>query len=100
MVIPGMIVYVLASVTKIVRLANNWKDCERVKSLVNDLIVTCDEIWDPTESVPIKMKWIDEVSYWLIAAVLLVPARLLLLAVIVIEYYLKCGLGISCFLSY
>ena len=38
-------------------------------SRVDDLVVTCDEIWDTLNSTPINLS--DETNYWLIAVVLL-----------------------------
>lgn len=45
--------YVLVSVTRIVILMNNLKDCLCAKSLIYDSVVTCDEIVDMHETATI-----------------------------------------------
>ena len=47
-----------------------------MKSLVDDVVVTCDEIMDTTENVPISPN--NAINYWLITAILLAIACLLL----------------------
>ena len=54
------------------------KDCECMKNLVDDLVVTCDEIEDTPESAVINPS--NGTNYWLITVALLVIACLLLLA--------------------
>ena len=55
-----------------------------MKSLVDDLVVTCDRIADTPKSAVINPS--DGINYWLIAVVLLSVACLLLLVVIVVNY--------------
>lgn len=68
-----------------------------MKILVGDLIVTCDEIKDTPESAPTNFR--NRIIYWLIPAILLEIACLLLLVIIVVKYHIKRGLKIPCFLS-
>ena len=68
-----------------------------MKIHVGDLIVTCDEIKETPESAPTNS--CNRIVYWLIPAILLEIACLLLLVIIVVKYHIKCGLKIPCFLS-
>ena len=68
-----------------------------MKILVGDLIVTCDEIKDTPESAPTNFR--NRIIYWLIPAILLEIACLLLLVIIVVKYHRKHGLKIPRFLS-
>ena len=68
-----------------------------MKILVGDLIVICDEIKDTPESAPTNFR--NRIIYWLIPAILLEIACLLLLVIIVVKYHIKCGLKFPCFLS-
>ena len=63
-----------------------------MKSLVDDLVVMCDEIVDETQSSIINP--INGINYCLIAVVLLVTGCLLLLVVIVVKHCMKRGLTI------
>ena len=74
------------------------KDCTRMKSLVDDLVVTFDEIVNMPKTTLIKPN--RKTNYWFIAVVSLAIAFLLLLVVIVVKSYLKLGLKIWCLLSY
>ena len=68
-----------------------------MKSLADDLVVTCDEILDTPDTTSINSN--DKTNYWLIASVLLaVTWLLLLLAVIVVKYHVKDELTILCLL--
>ena len=49
----GFLTYVLVSVTRIVILMNNLKDCLCTKSLIYDSVVTCDETVDMQETATI-----------------------------------------------
>ena len=76
-----------------------FKDRACIKSLADDLVVTCDEILDTPDTTSINSN--DKTNYWLIASVLLaVTWLLLLLAVIVVKYHVKDELTILCLLSY
>ena len=68
------------------------KDCECMKSLVDDPIVTCDEIVDTPESATVNPS--NGINYWIIDFVLSAIAYLLLLMIIVVKYYMKNGLRI------
>ena len=74
------------------------KHYERIKILVNKQVVTCNEIVDTQENVQINH--IDGTNYWLIAAVLLLIACLLLFVPILVKCGMKRGLTIPCLLSY
>ena len=74
-----------------------WKNCEFMKIHVGDLIVTCDEIKETPESAPTNSR--NRIVYWLIPAILLEIACLLLLVIIVVKYHIKHGLKIPRFLS-
>ena len=74
------------------------KDCTHMESLVDDLVVTYDEIVNMPKTTLIKPN--RKTNYWFIAVVSLAIAFLLLLVVIVIKSYLKFGLKIWCLLSY
>ena len=68
-----------------------------MKSLADDLVVTCDEILDTPDTTSINSN--DKTNYWLIASALLaVTWLLLLLAVIVVKYHVKDELTILCLL--
>lgn len=58
-----------------------------MKSLVDDLVVTCGEIVDMPETTSVNPT--DKINYWFIGAALLVLACLLLLVVIFVKYYVK-----------
>ena len=73
---PGILVHVLASVTKIVRLENTC-----TKNFVDDVVVTWDEFEETSESAAINPS--NRTDYWLVAIILLVIACLLLLMTIV-----------------
>ena len=73
------------------------KDCECMKSIFDDLVVTCDEIINTPETISISLS--GGINYWLIAVVLLAIACLLLL-VVVVKFNIKHGLTIPCSLSY
>ena len=45
------------------------KDCECMKSLVNDVVITCDEIVETPKCAPINPS--DGINHWLIAVALL-----------------------------
>ena len=66
------------------------KDCECLKRLFDDLVVTCDVIEDTSNSVVINPS--GGINVWLIAIVLLAITCLLLLVVIVVKYYMKSAL--------
>ena len=64
-----------------------WKyliDCKCMESLVDDPVVTCDEVIDNSETFWINPN--DFTSYWLIAVVLVAMTYLLLLIVIAPQY--------------
>ena len=63
-----------------------------MKSLVDDLIVACDEIVNTPGSASINPS--NGINYWVIVVVLLAIACLLLLMVIVVNYYMRSGLTI------
>ena len=67
------------------------KECECMKSLVDNLAVTRDKIVHTPESVLINPS--DGIDYWLITALLTI-AGLLLLVVIVVKQHMKPGLTI------
>ena len=58
----GILLHVLVSVsmTKIVRLMNILKSCTCVKSLIDDLVIECDEIINPSENMSINS--IDKIN--------------------------------------
>ena len=68
-----------------------------MKNLVDDLVVTCDEIEDTSESGVINPSYGKK--YWPIAGALLTIACLLL-QVIIVKYYMKLELTIPCLLLY
>ena len=69
-----------------------------MKSLVEDLVVTCGEIeYTPVSPV---INSCDRTNYWVIDIVKLAITFLLLLLVIVVKYYIKIELTIPCLLSY
>ena len=74
------------------------KDCEFMKSLADDLVVSCDEIVDTPETALINSS--GGINHGLIAVVLLATACLLLLMVMVVKYYMKPRLTISCLFLY
>ena len=74
------------------------KDCKCMKCLVDDLVVTCDEIADTRESVLINPN--DGISYWHITVVLLAITCLLLLVDIVLTCYMKLELTTLCLFLY
>ena len=65
-----------------------------MKSLADDVVVTCDEIEDTPERASINLS--DGINYWLISVVLLSITYLLLLMAIIVKYYMKLGLTIPC----
>ena len=82
-IITGILVHVLASVIRIVRLVNTWNTCECTQSLVDDLVGTCDEIEDTPNRVVINLT--NGINYWLFAVGLLETAYLLLLVVMAVK---------------
>ena len=66
--------------------------------LVDDVAVTCDKIVDMAESAVNNSN--NVIRYWPIAIVLLSIAFLLLLVAIVVKYFVKRKLTISCLLLY
>ena len=54
-----------------------FKDCKCRKCLVDNIVVTCDEVVDTPESAVINLN--DGTDYWFIAVVLLPVVSLLLL---------------------
>ena len=80
---PRILVHMLESMTKI-EIGKYQKDCECMKNLVGDRVVSCDEIEDTSENASINLS--GRISYWLIAFILLAIAYLLLLVVIVAKY--------------
>ena len=71
---------------------NTWKT-ECVKSLVDDLVVTCDQFENIPESAVINPS--NGINYWLLAVVLLAITCILLLVVKIVKYYMKPELTIS-----
>ena len=69
-----------------------------MKSLVDDLAVTCDEIIDTTENASVNPN--DKANYCFIAIVLLAVVCLLLLVVIFVKYHIKHALKIPSLLPY
>lgn len=63
-----------------------------MKSPVNDLVVSCDEIEDTPKSVVINYS--GGINYQLITAVLLAITCLLMMVAIIVKYYMKRGLTI------
>ena len=59
-----------------------------MKSPVDDLVVTCDEMWIHQRSTNQSR---DRMNFWLISVVLLSISCLLLFLVIVVNYCIKCG---------
>ena len=55
---------------KYCEIAKYLKDCECMKSRVNNVVVTCDEIVETPKGVPINSS--GGINYWLIAVALLV----------------------------
>ena len=74
------------------------KDCECMKGLVDDLVVTCDDTVDAPKSASVNPS--NEISYWFIAVVLLAFVCLLSLVAIVVTYHITRRLKIPCLLSY
>ena len=64
-----------------------------MKSYVDDLVISCDEIVDTAETTSISPS--GGINYRLIVVVLLAIACLLLLMVMVVQYYIKRGFTIS-----
>ena len=95
---PGILVHVLESITKIEKLVNTWKNVNAWKVLwLHSLEATCDQIKDTPQSVVVSSS--NGIHYSIIAVVLFSIACLLLLLVIVVKY-VKCGLTILCLLWY
>ena len=69
-----------------------------MKSLVDDLVVTCYDIKDTQKSAPVSLS--HGIYYWLIVIVLLAVACLLLLVVMVFKCYVNCGLIFFFWFSY
>ena len=69
-----------------------------MKSLVNYLVLTFDEIANTTNSVVINSG--NGINYGFISVILLAISCLLLLVPILIKYYIKRGSIITCLLSY
>ena len=74
------------------------KVCVYIKSIDDDLVVTCEGIVDTQESAPVNPS--GGTKHWPIAVVLSSIACLPLLVAIVVTYYKKSELMISCLLSY
>ena len=73
------------------------RECECIESLVDDMLLpVVRETVDAPENFVINDS--NEINYWLIVAVPLAIACLLLLVVIVVNYYIKRGLTIAYFL--
>ena len=87
----GILVHELASVKDIVRLM-------KLESLIDDLVVTFDEIENTLQSAPVKPG--NGINYCLIDDVFLTTVCLLFLVVIIVMYYIKRELIVSCLLSY
>lgn len=87
----GILVHELASVKDIVRLM-------KLESLIDDLVVTFDEIENTLQSAPVKPG--NGINYCLIDDVFLTTVCLLFLVVIIVMYYMKRELRVSCLLSY
>ena len=79
----GIIEYVLVGAKKIVRLAH-LKDCTCPKNVVDDVVVTCDEIVDIPEATSISSN--NGMNYWFLCVILLKILCLLLLLVITVKY--------------
>ena len=62
------------------------------KNLIDNLVVTCDEIEDTSKSVVINPS--NGRHYWLIAVALLAITYLLLLVAIVVKFCMKCDVRI------
>ena len=73
------------------------KDCECIKSLADDLLVTCDEIEDTPNSTVIKPS--NGINDWLIAVAIIAITYLLLFMTLIVTYYMKHGLTIPYLLS-
>ena len=58
-----------------------------MQGLVDDLVVTCDEIEDTSKGVAINFR--NRINYWLIAVGLLAITYLLLLMVMTVKYFMK-----------
>ena len=81
---------------KYCEIGGRFKDCEIIKTLANDLVITFDdEVLDIPETTPISPS--DEINYWLILAVLLSVACLILLVAIAVKYCMSRGLTVPCF---
>ena len=63
------------------------KDCECMKSIVDDILVTCDEIVDTPKSTPVNPS--DGLDYWIVPVVILAIAVLLLFVPIVVTLHEK-----------
>ena len=81
----GIFAYVLVSAIRIARLANTLKiaHAKKVKSLVDDLVVTCNETVNTWKT---SINFFNKTNYWL-------PC------VVTVKYYMKHELTIPCFLS-
>ena len=90
-IMSGILVHELASVKDIVRLM-------KLESLIDDLVVTFDEIENTLQSAPVKPG--NGINYCLIDDVFLTTVCLLFLVVIIVMYYMKRELRVSCLLSY
>lgn len=90
-IMSGILVHELASVKDIVRLM-------KLESLIDDLVVTFDEIENTLQSAPVKPG--NGINYCLIDDVFLTTVCLLFLVVIIVMYYMKRELIVSCLLSY
>lgn len=75
----------------------DFKDCTKSESVVDDLVITCDETVDIPEATSINFN--NEINYWFLSVVILQIACLLLLLVITVKYCMNCGLTIPCLLS-
>ena len=73
------------------------KDCKFMKSLVDDLVVTCDKTEDTPESEVINLS--NRINDWLIVVLLAIKGSVLPVDIIG-KYNMKRGLTIPCLLSY
>ena len=75
----------------------NWNSTY-TKSLIDDLVVLCDEILDTPNIVSVNST--KKTNHLLLGVALLATLCLKLLVVITVKYYIKHGLAIPCLLSY
>ena len=65
-----------------------------MKVLVDNIVVTRDEIADNPEIISIKSA--NKTNYWFIYVILLAITCLLFLTAIAVQYFMKCGLTYPC----